>query len=156
MIAFLVLIGSVAVYGQGQGHIHNHSCAFNNHHQIAEKQVVVNIIADMDKDGDGIVELPEVNAEFISRYDVDKDGEVLENEFVRQWHQRYHDDRDFVGYLFHNFDTNDDQKLTAADLAALAKTLDADGNGQVSSAEFQSFMINLYVNCVPSKYSHGP
>ncbi|XP_046575040.1 uncharacterized protein LOC124283066 [Haliotis rubra] len=156
MIAFLVLIGSVAVYGQDHGHHHNHSCTHVNNQHVLAKQVVINIVADMDKDGDGIVELPEVNAEFISRYDPDKDGKVPEDDFVKQWHQRYHDDGDFVGYLFHHFDKDDDENLTANDLAALAKTLDTDGNGQVSVAEFQSFMINLYVNCVPSKYSHGP
>ncbi|XP_046356455.2 uncharacterized protein LOC124135233 [Haliotis rufescens] len=152
MIAFLVLIGSVAVYGQHHGQAHNHSCIHNNHHQLLSSQVVSNVIADIDKDGDGIVEPTEVKAEFVARYDVDKNGNITEDEFVKQWHQHYHDDRDFVGYLFDNFDVNDDMSLTDSDLVAWSKNLDTDGNGEISIAEFQHYMMNLYTNCVTA---HG-
>ncbi|XP_067648858.1 uncharacterized protein [Haliotis asinina] len=164
MIAFLVLIGSVAVYGQGQGHDHdhdhgphhNHSCIHNNHQQLQADQVIVNIIADMEKDGDGIVEQTEVEQEFVQKYDQDNSGDVSEDEFVKQWHHQYHDAHDFAGYLFHHFDSNDDHKLTAIDIVNFVKGADSDGNGRVSIAEFQSFLKNLYVNCVSSHYSHGP
>ncbi|XP_046574996.1 uncharacterized protein LOC124283028 [Haliotis rubra] len=133
MIAFLVLIGSVAVYGQGQSqghahaHAHNHSCIHNNHQQLQADQVIISIIADMEKDGDGIVEQTEVEKEFVEKYDHDKSGDVSEDEFVKQWHQQYHDAPDFAGYLFHHFDSNSDHKLSTIDIVNFVKSADADG-----------------------------
>ncbi|XP_071093555.1 calmodulin-like [Haliotis cracherodii] len=154
MIAFLVLIGIVAVYGQDptDGHHHHHSCIHNNQQQLKATQVITSVIADMEKDGDGIVEQTEVKTEFLTKYDKDMSGDVSEDEFVKQWHQRYHDEHDFAGYLFHHFDANDDLKLTDSDVVALEKGLDTDGDGRVSVAEFQTYLTNLYTNCVPS---HG-
>ncbi|XP_046356450.2 uncharacterized protein LOC124135228 [Haliotis rufescens] len=152
MIAFLLLIGTVAVYGQdhNDGHSHNHSCIHNNQQQLEANQVITSVIADMEKDGDGIVEPTEVKTEFVTKYDKDMSGDVSEDEFVKQWHQRYQDDPDFAGYLFHHFDVNDDLKLTDSDIVALDKGLDTDGDGRVSVAEFQTYLTNLYTNCVPS------
>ncbi|XP_048247754.1 calcium-dependent protein kinase 31-like [Haliotis rufescens] len=142
MIVFLVLIGSVAVYGK------HYSCNHTNHDQLLPSQVISNVIADIDTDGDGIVEPTEVQAEFVARYDVDKNGSITEEEFVKQWHRHYLDVRNFVGYLFHNFDVNNDNSLTDSDLVALSKNLDTDGNGEISIAEFRTYMMNLYTNCV--------
>ncbi|XP_046356453.2 calcium-dependent protein kinase 31-like [Haliotis rufescens] len=144
MIAFLVLIGSVAVYGK---HGHNHSCIHTNHDHLLSSQVVSNVIADIDKDGDGIVEPTEVQ-HFVAGYDLDKNGNITESEFTLQWHRHYLDVRDFVGYLFQNFDMNNDMRLTDSDLVAWSKNLDTDGNGEISIAEFRTYMMNLYTNCV--------
>ncbi|XP_071093554.1 uncharacterized protein [Haliotis cracherodii] len=151
MIALLLLLGTASVYGQGSsghGHAHAHTCIHNNHQQLIASQVIALVIADMEKDGDGVIDQAEVTAEFVTRYDHDGNGDITEDEFVKQWHQQYHDEHDFAGYLFHHFDVNNDLNLTASDVAALELSLDTDGDGKVSVAEFQTFMTNLYKNCV--------
>ncbi|XP_067672112.1 uncharacterized protein [Haliotis asinina] len=153
MITFLLLLGAMSVYGQGgHNHGHEHSCIHNNHQQRTASQVVASVIDDMEKDGDGTLSPTEVTDEFVTNYDKDDNGEVSEDEFVHQWHHRYHDVRPFAGYLFHHFDMNDDLKLTDKDVVAMQVFLDADGDGKVSIAEFQASMMSLYKNCVSS---HG-
>ncbi|XP_067672088.1 uncharacterized protein [Haliotis asinina] len=154
MITFLLLLGAVSVYGQGghgHDHGHNHSCIHNNHQQKTAKQVIVSVIIDLDENGDGDLEAKEVLAQFAANYDKDGSGDVSEDEFVHQWHHTYHDTHPFAGYLFHNFDMDNDNKLTDKDVTAMEQALDTNGDGKLSIAEFETAMTRLYTDCVTTK-----
>ncbi|XP_046575032.1 uncharacterized protein LOC124283054 [Haliotis rubra] len=141
------LLGSAATYSHA--HSLRQSGCVHTGIFFTPNGVVRNIIMDMDKNGDGTLEQGEVVSEFVTRYDSDNNGEISEAEFVIKWILRYHDGRDFAVYLFHHFDKNDDLKLTPADFLALRTEIDSDGDGKLSEAEFETFMIDIYKNCVP-------
>ncbi|XP_071093552.1 calmodulin-like [Haliotis cracherodii] len=142
-----LLLGSAAVHGLAHN-LRQQGC-IQTSLNFSPYLAVRNIINDMDKNGDGTLEQSEVVSEFVTRYDSDNNSEISEAEFVIQWILRYHDGRDFAIYLFHHFDKNDDLKLTSADFLGLQAEIDSNGDGKLSNAEFQTFMLDIYKNCVP-------
>ncbi|XP_067664821.1 uncharacterized protein [Haliotis asinina] len=143
----LLVLASVAAYSHA--HSPRQSGCAHNGIFFTPNEVVGKTIMDMDKNGDGTLEQSEVVSEFVTRYDSNNNNEISEAEFVIKWMLRYHDGRDFAMYLFHHFDKNDDLKLTPADFLALRAEIDSDGDGKLSEAEFRTFMIDIYKNCVP-------
>ncbi|KAK6189919.1 hypothetical protein SNE40_001886 [Patella caerulea] len=105
------------------------------------------VVTDADHNDDGLITGIDVAEYFVINYDHDKNDVVDEAEFVRQWHNSFHDEEAFAQHIFHHLDTDDNGKLDLSDVDPLIKRADTSGDGIVQIAEFKAYLEAIYNAC---------
>ncbi|XP_046575030.1 uncharacterized protein LOC124283053 isoform X2 [Haliotis rubra] len=141
MLALAVLLLAAVAYGQEK-------CIHSNAMQHTADVVILRALNDMDQNGDGIVTDSEILNEFVSKFDHDGSLSISRAEFVKQWHETYHDSTDFAAFIFTKFDTTGDGTLGLFDVSGLKSKVDTNHDGKITDVEFTIFLTHAYNECV--------
>jgi len=151
-------------------HLHGSIC-HSNQQQWAEDLVINIIVSEIDANHDNHVSDMEIVDFFVSLIGIDL-GPIVEilgvssteelvaavghvsvekHLFVNAWHERYHDNLEFVGGTFDRFDVNMDGRMDVIEIENIINRAmdhgDCDNSGDLSKNEFVSFLEALYKHC---------
>ncbi|KAL3856946.1 hypothetical protein ACJMK2_011652 [Sinanodonta woodiana] len=115
-----------------------------NSHGLTLDQVIDRVVADLDKDHDGVITQAELNQEMIARWEHDGDGCLARHEFEKQWVATYHDHPNTVNEFFNRIDLNRDGCLDSTDINVHSTALDTNSDGVATVAEFRAFMHHVH------------